>query len=116
MTEMTVVEMIGLALIAIGILFDVSGCIGLVRMPDVYNRIQAASKCVTIGTSMIVLGSVIMMESVPVMLKGLLCVGFVLVTASTAAHALARAAHRAGVAACGETVVDRYKEDQEAAL
>ena len=48
-------ETIGLLLIALGVLFDVSGCIGLVRLPDVYNRIQASTKCVVLGTNLILL-------------------------------------------------------------
>ena len=46
-------EIIGLILLIIGITFDVIGCIGLVRLPDIYNRLQAATKCVTLGTCMI---------------------------------------------------------------
>jgi len=38
-------EKIGLTLIVIGVLFDLLGCVGLVRLPDVYNRIQASTKC-----------------------------------------------------------------------
>jgi len=43
-------DIIGYMLIIIGILFDIFGCIGLVRFPDVYNRLQASTKCVTLGT------------------------------------------------------------------
>ncbi len=37
----------------------------------------------------------------------------VLITSSTAAHALSRAAHRSGVPLADESVVDRYVEDME---
>ena len=107
-------ETIGLSLVVIGILFDLSGCIGLVRLPDVYNRIQASTKCVTIGTSLIVVGSVVWLGTLAALVKGALCVAFILVTSATAAHALARAAHRSGVKLCEQSVVDRYAEDQAA--
>jgi len=107
-------EMIGLAIIILGILFNISGCIGLVRLPDVYNRIQASSKCVTIGTSLIVVGSVIWLGSTSAVIKGVICVAFILVTSSTAAHALARAAHRSGVKLCEQSVIDAYAEDRAA--
>lgn len=42
--------------VGIGLAFDLFGCIGLVRLPDVYNRAQAATKCVTLGTCTILLG------------------------------------------------------------
>ncbi len=108
-------ETIGLTIIVVGILFDLSGCIGLVRLPDVYNRIQAATKCVTIGTSLIVVGSVVWLGTLAAVVKGILCVAFLLVTSATAAHALARAAHRSGVELCEQSVVDRYAEDRVAA-
>ena len=44
-------------IIGIGLAFDLFGCIGLVRLPDVYNRAQAATKCVTLGTCMILVGT-----------------------------------------------------------
>lgn len=34
-------------LISVGVLFNIFGCIGLIRLPDMYNRLQAATKCVT---------------------------------------------------------------------
>jgi len=49
-------EIIGYGLIYIGIAFDFFGVLGLVRLPDVYNRLQAATKSVTFGTGGILLG------------------------------------------------------------
>ncbi|MCK4680200.1 monovalent cation/H(+) antiporter subunit G, partial [bacterium] len=46
-------------LISIGVAFDLVGAIGLIRLPDVYNRLQAATKCVTLGTALILLGVVV---------------------------------------------------------
>ena len=40
----------------IGVLFNLLGAFGLLRLPDIYNRLQAATKCVTLGTCMILLG------------------------------------------------------------
>ena len=97
-----------ITLISIGVLFDVFGCIGLVRLPDVYNRLQAATKCVTVGTCFILVGSLIWLGSVPGTIKGVICITFILITSPTAAHALARAAHRSGVKLCQQSVVDEY--------
>ncbi len=49
-------DIIGYILIVVGILFNIFGCIGLVRFPDVYNRLQASTKCVTLGTIMLLVG------------------------------------------------------------
>ena len=107
-------ETIGLVLIVIGVLFDLLGCVGLVRLPDVYNRIQASTKCVVLGTTLSLLGAMVWIGTVPVVIKGLICILFVQITSSTAAHALARAAHRSGVPLADESVVDRYAEDLKA--
>jgi len=108
---MAINEMVGLSLIIIGVLFDLSGCVGLVRLPDVYNRIQASTKCVVLGTTLILLGAMVWMASPHVWVKGIICILFILITSSTAAHALARAAHRSGVELWHRSVVDHYAED-----
>ena len=105
------VEILGVTLIVIGVLFDIFGCIGLLRLPDVYNRLQSGTKCVTLGTCFILAGSLILLESVSGAVKGVICIAFVLITSPTAAHALARAAHRSGIKLWEGSVVDRYQED-----
>ena len=106
-------ETIGLTLFVVGVLFDLFGCVGLVRLPDVYNRIQASTKCVVLGTTFLLLGTVVWIGTPAVIIKGLLCILFVLITSSTAAHALARASHRSGVALAEGSVVDRYTDDMQ---
>ena len=105
------IEIIGVIIISIGVLFDIFGCIGLVRLPDVYNRLQSATKCVTVGTCFILAGSLIMLESVSGAIKGVICIALILITSPTAAHALARAAYRSGIELWQGSVVDRYRED-----
>jgi multicomponent Na+:H+ antiporter subunit G len=106
-------EIVGLTMIVIGVLFDISGCVGLVRLPDVYNRIQASTKCVVLGTVLILLGAVVWVGSLHAILKGLMCILFILITSSTAAHALASAAHQSGVPLAEGSIVDRYAEDEQ---
>lgn len=107
-------ETIGLSLMVTGVLFDIIGCIGLVRLPDVYNRIQASTKCVVLGTTLILMGSLVLLASLPATVKGLIIIMFVLITSATAAHALARAAYRSGDPLCDQSVVDQYADDLQA--
>lgn len=107
-------ETIGLSLMVTGVLFDIIGCIGLVRLPDVYNRIQASTKCVVLGTTLILMGSLVLLASLPATVKGLIIIMFVLITSATAAHALARAAYRSGEPLCDQSVVDQYADDLQA--
>ena len=106
-------DVIGLIFISIGLAFDVFGCLGLVRLPDVYNRLQAATKCVTLGTCSILFGAFLIVGFSAAGIKALLCMVFLLLTSPVAAHAVARAAHRAGVKLYRGSVIDRYAEDKE---
>jgi multicomponent Na+:H+ antiporter subunit G len=107
-------DSIGLIFIIVGLAFDLFGCLGLVRLPDVYNRLQAATKCVTMGTCSILFGSFLIVGFTAAGMKALLCMVFLLLTAPVAAHAIARGAHRSGVTLWQGSVVDHYKEDREA--
>ena len=106
------IEIIGYVLLTVGIFFDIAGCIGLVRFPDVYNRLQASTKCVTLGTIML-LGGVALMASVgAISAKAVICAVFIMITSPTAAHAIAKGAHSSGVSLWEESIVDRYSEDK----
>jgi multicomponent Na+:H+ antiporter subunit G len=100
---------VGWILIVVGGAFDLLGCIGLVRLPDVYNRLQAATKCVTLGTIAILVGTALVSGSPSAAAKAILCAAFVMLTSPVGAHALARAAYRSGVELCEQSVVDEYK-------
>jgi multicomponent Na+:H+ antiporter subunit G len=108
-----IVHVTGMVFIAGGLAFDVFGCLGLVRLPDVYNRLQAATKCVTLGTCSILLGTCLVVGPSGGGLRALLCILFVVLTAPVSAHAIARGAHRAGVRLWKNSVADAYLEDHD---
>ncbi len=103
-------EIIGYIFIVVGLAFDIFGCIGLIRLPDVYNRLQATTKCVTLGTCSILLGTVITKGFTPTGIKALLCIIFLILTAPVAAHALARGAYKSGVKLWEKSVCDKYRD------
>jgi multicomponent Na+:H+ antiporter subunit G len=106
-------NIVGLVFMSIGLAFDVFGCLGLVRLPDVYNRLQASTKCVTLGTCSILFGMFLMVGFTAAGIKALLTIAFIILTSPVAAHAIARGAHRSGVKLWEKSVVDRYAEDKE---
>jgi multicomponent Na+:H+ antiporter subunit G len=106
-------EIVGMIFIFLGIAFDFFGVLGLVRLPDVYNRLQAATKCVTFGTAGILFGVFILKGFSVFGFKALLGVAFVFLTSPVAAHAISRAAHRSKIALTPETVIDQYQDDHE---
>lgn len=105
-------EIIGIIFIIIGLAFDFSGCLGLVRLPDVYNRLQAATKCVTLGTCSILFGTFLVIGFTPAGIKALLCALFILLTSPVSAHVLSRASHKAGVKLWTKSVCDKYEETE----
>ena len=105
-------QILGYIFIILGLGFDIFGCIGLLRLPDVYNRLQATTKCVTLGTCSILLGTVVLKGVSTTGVKAILVAVFLLLTSPVAAHALARGAHKSGVKLWPKSVVDKYEQDQ----
>ena len=99
--------------IAIGLFFDLFGCLGLIRLPDVYNRLQASTKCVTFGTCSILFGTFLMLGFTAAGIKALLCIIFLVLTTPVSAHAIARGAHISGIKLWKKSVVDKYGEDKK---
>ena len=90
------------------------GALGVLRMPDIYNRMQAGTKATTLGSILTLVGiGIYRPEWLPRML---ILAGFVLMTNPLSSHALARAAHAAGLPLARGTVVDRLREAEESDL
>lgn len=106
-------EAIGSILIVVGLIFDFFGCLGIIRFPDVYTRLQASAKCITLGTCGILLGLFCYKGFSATGIKALLCMAFIILTAPVSAHVLARAAYRSGVKPWSGTVVDDYEKDMD---
>jgi multicomponent Na+:H+ antiporter subunit G len=106
-------ELISMVFFGIGIAFNLFGCLGLIRLPDVYNRLQASTKCVTFGTIFLLVGVLIYSGITAMGIKAILCLIFILLTSPTAAHAIARGAHHSRVKLWRKSVIDRYEEDKE---
>jgi multicomponent Na+:H+ antiporter subunit G len=86
--------------LAAGAFFAVVGCVGLIRMPDRYTRMHAASITDTLGAGLVLFGLLLLSGDALVAGK-LVALGLLIFFASpTATHALARAArmHEPGVA------------------
>jgi len=86
---------IGGFFLLLGAFFCFLGALGLIRMPDVYNRIQTGTKAVTLGTLSVLLGvGFFHPEGWP---KLLAIAGLLLLTNPVGSSTIARALYRAGV-------------------
>jgi len=79
----------------IGALFIALGSLGLLRMPDVYNRLQAGTKAVTLGCMSVLIG--VGLHHPDWWPKLLVIGGFILFTNPLGASTIARAAKRTGL-------------------
>lgn len=83
-------------LVLIGGCFCVLAAVGLLRMPDVYTRMQAATKAGTLGVGCMVMAVATHFVSLDVVLEALLVIGMLFITAPIASHLIARAAYFVG--------------------
>ena len=100
-------ELIGSLVILVGTLFLLLAAIGIVRMPDAYNRIQAGTKATTLGLILVLTGLAIYHPGW--IWKLIVLIYFVLLSNPTSSHALARAAHRRGICITDATVIDQLE-------
>lgn len=93
---MSMYEIIGSILILIGAAFLFLGGLGILRMPDVYNRLQAGTKATTLGAMSLILGvGVVKMEdSWTWIVKMSIIIIFIAFSNPISSHALARAMYR----------------------
>jgi multicomponent Na+:H+ antiporter subunit G len=78
--------------------------------PDVYNRLQASTKCVTLGTILLLVGVALASGIGPTASRAIICAVFILITSPTAAHAIAKGSYASGVELWENSVVDKYAE------
>lgn len=100
-------------LLIIGAIFGFIGGLGVLRMPDVYNRIHSETISVIGGTIVILLGIVFLRGYDLHSLKALLIAVFLFVTNPVSSHAIAKAAHKSGVEMWSGTVGDALEEAEK---
>jgi multicomponent Na+:H+ antiporter subunit G len=92
----TGIDIISIISLVGGLFFLFVGTVGLLRLPDVYNRLHATTKCDTLGAGLLLL-SLALQSSLAVGIRLVLLAVFILVTNPTAAHVIAKAAYKTGV-------------------
>ena len=105
------VDLMGGLLLVAGASFLLLGGLGLIRMPDIFNRIQAGTKTTTLGTLFTLSGAAVLHPEwgIKLLLIGL----FLLFTNPLSSQVLARSAHRRGENKSSNTIIDKLAEDLE---
>lgn len=105
-------------LLALGVLINGMSVLGLIRFPDVYTRIHAATKTTTFGSFLIVmavvLDSIVLKDDAGFMIivHSVLALLVIIFTNPISAHAISRAALIAGIKPYGAKVNDYEDRDR----
>ena len=94
MTIDSILDGIAALFMVIGGLMSLAAGLGLVRFPDLYSRMHAATKPQVLGLLMLVLAAALMWRSWPWVVIALLAWGLMILTAPVSAHVVGRAGYR----------------------
>lgn len=95
--------------LAAGALFSLLGAVGILRMPDLFTRLQASTKAGTLGVGCIMMATAIHFGDFGVILRALLVIAFLFLTAPVAAHVIARAAYVSRIPLWDRTGIDELR-------
>jgi multicomponent Na+:H+ antiporter subunit G len=102
-------EIIAGVMILIGSFFVFVAAVGILRMPDVYVRMHAATKAGTLGSGLLLLAVAVQAQELDVVLRAVAAVLFLIATTPVAAHLLGRASYISGVPLWKGTKLDELK-------
>lgn len=94
----------------IGAAFMLLAAIGVVRLPDTFTRMQAATKAVTLGVSAMMLATATHFWDLGVTVRALTTVLFLFATAPVAAHLIGRVAYFVGAEMWERTQFDDLRQ------
>lgn len=95
-------------LLLVGAFFVLVAALGLVRMPDVYIRMHAATKAGTLGAMLILGAAAVHGADLGITARAVAAIAFLLTTAPVAAHLIGRAAYLGGVPLWRGSVADEW--------
>jgi multicomponent Na+:H+ antiporter subunit G len=100
-------------LLLAGSIFCLVAALGVVRLPDALTRMHAATKAGTLGTGLLVIAEAIFYRQLGITLRAVTVIALLLLTAPVAAHLIARASYRSGVALSDRTWIDELNDMED---
>ncbi|MEN8192906.1 MAG: monovalent cation/H(+) antiporter subunit G [Bacteroidota bacterium] len=108
-----ILTILGYVSLSIGVIFLFLGALGIVRMPDVFTRLQAGTKATTLGALGTIIGVGLIQPEW--FWKTLIIAIFIAISNPISSHALARGSYKSGnkpYLKDEENGVDSYSEVQ----
>src|SRR5688572_24680667 len=96
-----------------GSAFALLAAVGVLRMPDVFTRMQASTKASTLGLGCLLIGAALQLGDFASLIRVVSIGAFILLTTPVAGHVIARAAYLADVALWEGTVLDERRLAEE---
>lgn len=103
-----ILDTVAAVLLVTGGAFCFVAGLGLVRLPDVYLRMHAATKAGTLGAGLILAGAAVHFAEPGTEIRAFITIVFLVITAPVAAHMIGRTAYRSGVAMWKGSTVDEW--------
>ena len=99
-----------------GSAFALLAAVGLLRMPDVFTRMQASTKASTLGLACLLIGAAVQLGDFASFIRVAIIGAFVLLTTPVSGLVIARASYFAGVPLWEGTVLDERHRDSVRAM
>lgn len=99
----------------VGAAFALLAAVGVLRMPDVFTRMQASTKASTLGLGCLLIGAGLQLGDFGSFIRVVSIGAFTLLTTPVAGHVIARASYLADVPLWKGTVLDERRQDAERA-
>ena len=105
-------EKFSAVLLVVGSLFMLLAALGILRLPDLFMRLQAATKASTLGVGCMLLSAALHFHDLAITTRAVLIIAFFCLTAPVGAHMIARAAYAIGVPLWLGTITDELRGRQ----
>lgn len=109
---MIIADIITVGLVLLGGLFSMLAAVGLLRMPDLYTRMQSATKAGTLGVACAAAAAAVHFRDSIAAVDAIIVVLFFFLTAPVASHLIARASYTSGHKVWKQTIRDDYAESR----
>ncbi len=104
-------EWIAGILLVLGAFFMLIASIGMVKLPDLYMRIHAATKAPSLGIFLMMVGIIVYFLNWWTSIEGVVVILFVFITAPIGSHMISKVAHKMGVEKYKATITDEMEQE-----